>query len=182
MAKDLTQRRLASEHVLTSKIFSVTRDQVQLPDGRTVMRDVVIHSGAVVVLPVLPDGRVLLVRQWRYAAGTDLWEFPAGTVEPGEDPAECAARELQEEAGYKPGRMTRLGDFFSAPGFCTELLHCYLAEELTASQLEADDDEDFEVAAIPLAELLQWAAAGRLRDAKTLAGLMLLLAHRGVVA
>lgn len=180
MAKDLTQRQVSSQQIYQAHAFAVSRDEVRLPDGRTVFRDVIKHPGAVVIVPALPDGRLLVVRQWRYAAGAALWEFPAGTLEPGEDPAACAERELQEEAGYKPGRLTWLGDYFSAPGFCTELLHCFLAEDLTASQLEADDDEDFDMTVVAPAELLRWAADGRLRDAKTLAGLLLALGRKGL--
>src|SRR5690606_20871996 len=136
------QEPVSSRRVMRGRVFSVRRDVVRLPDGRHVRREVVEHPGAVVVAPLLDDGRILFVRQYRYAAGRHLVELPAGTLEPGEDPAATAARELQEECGCRAGRLEPLGTFYSAPGFCTELLHAYAALDLVPAVAEPDPDED----------------------------------------
>ncbi|MFO7245266.1 MAG: NUDIX hydrolase [Thermaerobacter sp.] len=175
------QEPVSSRRVMRGRVFSVRRDVVRLPDGRHVRREVVEHPGAVVVAPLLDDGRILFVRQYRYAAGRHLVELPAGTLEPGEDPAATAARELQEECGCRAGRLEPLGTFYSAPGFCTELLHAYAALDLVPAAAEPDPDEDIEVVVMSLQEALQQAAGGGLQDAKSLAVLLLLL-QRGVVA
>ncbi|HKK07858.1 MAG TPA: NUDIX hydrolase [Gemmatimonadota bacterium] len=149
------------------------RDRVRIPDVGEVERDVVLHPGAVVIVPVTGRGTLLLVRQYRYAAGESLLEFPAGTREAGEEPDATAGRELQEEVGFRPGRLTRLGEFYSAPGFCDERLICYLGEELEAASLDGDDDEQIEVVELTWEAVFEEAAAGHIRDAKTLAALFL---------
>ncbi|MGE5652868.1 MAG: NUDIX hydrolase [Bacillota bacterium] len=169
--RDLRQRQLSSELLYQGRVVSLHRDQVAMPDGQVVERVVVEHHGAVGVVPMTDDGQVILVRQWRYATGGALLEIPAGGLEPGEDPELAAARELQEEIGYRPGKLVKLGEFFTAPGFCSELLHLYLATELQPSHLPGDDDEDIEVVRIPLVELATH--LGELRDAKTLVGLLM---------
>jgi len=164
--------QVRSEELLKGRVFGIRRDTLRLPDGKEIQREIVTHPGAVVVLAV--DGTDLLfVRQYRHAAGEWLLELVAGTCEPGEDPAATADRELQEEAGYKAGKLTKLAEFYSAPGFCTELLHLYLAEELTPSRLPGDEDEEIAVERIPLAEAVSMAVAGQFRDAKTLVGVLL---------
>jgi len=170
----LRQEPIDSRRLMRGPVFSVRRDGVRLPDGRRVQRDVVDHPGAVVIAPLLDDGDLLFVRQYRYAAGEVLIEFPAGTLEPGEAPAETAARELREECGLQAGRLEPLGAFYSAPGFCTELLHAFAARELTPAPLEPDADEQIETVRMSLSQALDLAAGGGLRDAKTLAVLLLL--------
>ncbi len=169
--RDLRQRQLASELLYQGRVVSLHRDQVAMPDGQVVERVVVEHHGAVAVVPVTDQGEVILVRQWRYPTGEALLEIPAGGVEPGEDPEAAAMRELQEEIGYRPGKLVKMGEFFTAPGFCSELLHLYLATELTPSRLPGDADEDIEVVRIPLTDLM--ADPEALRDAKTLVGLLM---------
>ncbi|BDG59948.1 NUDIX hydrolase [Caldinitratiruptor microaerophilus] len=181
MPQEPNLTRLSSETMYESRVFRVHRDRVRLPGGLTVTREVVEHPGAVVMVPILDGGRVLMVRQFRYAAQETLLELPAGTLKRGEDPREAAQRELQEEVGYRAGRLTHLTSFYSAPGFCTELLHLYLAEELTPSKLDGDEDEDIEVEVLPIGTALERAIGGGLRDAKTLAGLFLAAAHLGVL-
>lgn len=180
MPQDLTQTRLSSEMLHESRILRVRRDRVRLASGRTAVREVVEHPGAVVMVPVLPDRQVVMVRQFRYAAAQHLVELPAGTLAPAEEPEAAAQRELQEEVGLRAGRLTRLTSFFSAPGFCTELLHLYLAEDLAPSRLEGDEDEELEVVTVPLRQALDWALRGELRDAKTLVGLFLAAARLGI--
>ncbi len=165
-------KTVRSEEILRSRVYTIRRDVVQMDDGREFERHVIAHPGAVVILA--EEGQeILFVRQYRHAAGESLLELVAGTLEPGEDPAETAARELQEEAGYKAGKLTKLGEFFSAPGFCSELLHLYLAEELTPSRLPGDEDEEITVERYTLEQATQMALSGQFRDAKTLAGVLL---------
>lgn len=164
--------RIKSEEIHRGRVFTIRQDTIRTADGREMVRDVVAHPGAVVIVAV--DGEELLfVRQYRYAADESLLELVAGTCEPGEEPAVTAGRELQEEAGFKAGRLTKIGEFFSAPGFCSELLHLYLAEDLTPSRLPGDEDEEIEVERIPLQEAVRMARSGEIRDGKTLAGVLL---------
>ncbi|MCG0239021.1 MAG: NUDIX hydrolase [Firmicutes bacterium] len=171
--------RLASDLIFASRVFSVCRERYRLGE-REVVRDVVHHPGAVVMVPLLGDGRVVMVRQWRAPAGRKLLELPAGTLEPGEEPAAAAERELQEEIGYRAGRLTALGSFYSAPGFCTERLHLFLAEDLVPDPRPGDEDEAIEVVTLPLGEALEQALRGELQDAKTIAGLCLAAARLGL--
>lgn len=170
-------KTVRSEEILRSRVYTVRRDVVQMDDGREFERHVIAHPGAVVILAE-EGGEILFVRQYRHAAGESLLELVAGTLEPGEDPADTAARELQEEAGFKAGKLTKLGEFFSAPGFCSELLHLYLAEELTPSRLPGDEDEEIEVERYTLDQAIAMALAGQFRDAKTLAGVLLYAQYR----
>lgn len=169
--------RIHSEELYRGRVITLRKDTIRTAQGKELQREVVAHPGAVVLVAV-DKGELLFVRQYRYAAGEELLELVAGTLEPGEDPADTAARELQEEAGYKPGRLTKLGEFYSAPGFCTEKLHLFLAEELTPSRLAGDEDEEIEVVRMSLPKALKMAKEGAFRDAKTLAG-VLLYAWRG---
>ncbi|BAD40810.1 NUDIX hydrolase [Symbiobacterium thermophilum] len=170
-------RVIRQEEIYRGRVIAVRRDLIDL-DGKERTWDVVAHPGAVVVLPVDGDD-LLMVRQYRYAAGETLLELVAGGLEPGEDPAEAAQRELQEEAGFRAGRLIRLAEFYSAPGFCTEKLHLFAAEELTPSRLPMDEDEQIELVRLSLDEALRMALAGELRDAKTLAGVLLYARLRG---
>lgn len=172
--------RVRSEEIYRGRVVTLRRDTVRLGTGQELHREVIAHPGAVVVLAE-EGGQLLFVRQYRYAANESLLELVAGTLEPGEEPSVTAGRELQEEAGYKAGRLTKLGEFYSAPGFCSELLHLYLAEELTPSRLPGDEDEEIEVERYSPAEALQLALNGQLRDAKTLAGVLLYAQLRRVL-
>ncbi|HWI62477.1 MAG TPA: NUDIX hydrolase, partial [Symbiobacteriaceae bacterium] len=159
------------EEIYQGYSIKVRKDTVRTAEGKEFTRDVVAHPGAIVIVAV-EGGDLLFVRQYRYAAGESLLELVAGTREPGEEPDVTAAREIQEEIGYKAGKLTKLGEFYSAPGFCSELLHLYLAEDLTPSRLPGDEDEEIEVERYSLQEALRMALAGELRDAKTLAGVL----------
>ncbi|MBY6274312.1 MAG: hypothetical protein CW346_19395 [Bacillaceae bacterium] len=170
-------RVIRQEEIYRGRVITVRRDLIDL-EGKERTWDVVAHPGAVVVLPV-DQGDLLMVRQYRYAAGETLLELVAGTLEPGEDPAATAQRELQEEAGFRAGRLIRLAEFYSAPGFCTEKLHLFAAEELTPSRLPMDEDEQIELVRVSLDEAVRMALAGELRDAKTLAGVLLYARLRG---
>lgn len=162
-----------SSHVVhRGKVVVVRVDEVALPDGRVVQREVVEHPGAVVVAALDRHDRLTLVRQYRHPVGGYLLELPAGGLEPGEEPAECAARELREEAGWAAGRLDHIGSFFSSPGFVREELHAFLARDLVAVPPRPDDDEDLELVTVPLSVLLD--RPREMVDAKTLATLLLL--------
>jgi ADP-ribose pyrophosphatase len=142
------------------------------PDGKTYKREVVEHGGAVVVIPVNKEGKIILERQWRNPAGRIMTELPAGTLDPGESPIDCANRELQEEIGYRAGRLTELGGFYSAPGFCSEYLWLFLAEDLQESQLDPDENEAIDVLHVTLEAALKMIEDGVIIDAKSVAGLL----------
>ncbi|MEB2288716.1 MAG: NUDIX hydrolase [Anaerolineae bacterium] len=177
---DLRERALTSEPAYLGRLVKVYVETVQLPDGAQAVREIVRHPGAVAMVPLLPGGDVLLVRQYRHAAGDLLLEIPAGTLEPGEDPEQAAARELQEEIGYWPGRLERLTGEYTAPGYTTEFIHIYLVTELIESRLAGDADEFLEVVRLPLAEALRRVERGELPDGKTMIGLLLAARRMGL--
>ncbi|MFA7467337.1 MAG: NUDIX hydrolase [Desulfotomaculaceae bacterium] len=165
-----------SETVFQGRIVDVRRDKVLLPDGRSATMEIVSSSDATAVVAITADRKVLLINQFRYAAGGMLLEIPAGKMEPGESPKDCAGRELEEETGFRPGTLRQLVSFYTSPGFCTEKIHLYLAGDLTRYQQNLDQDEFIEVIDIPLDEALAKVDRGEITDAKTIVGL--LMAHR----
>ena len=167
------EEKLSSRSVFEGRVVSLRVDEVRLPDGRSTVREVVDHRPAVVIVPLDERGRVLMVRQYRYAVGETLLEAPAGIVEEGEDPDETAQRELQEEVGRIAGDLRKLGEFWATPGFCNEMMHAYVARDLAHSALDADDDEDITVVPVPMTEALDMIASGKIRDAKTIAALLM---------
>lgn len=170
----MNNRILSSEYVYKGRVIRLRVDQVELPDGHRTIREVMEHPGAAVIVPVDGEGTVHLVRQYRDAIGQQLLEVPAGKLDPGEDPADCARRELREELGLTAGKLSRLTAFYSSPGFCDEILHVFLAEELTHGEEDSDHEEFIEPEQRPLdplPELLQ-----ELKDGKSIIGVM--LAHR----
>ncbi len=164
-----------SEEVFRGKIFTVRRDWVRLPQGRTTALDIIVHHGAVTIVPLDEQGRLWFVRQYRHAAGETLLEFPAGTLEPGESAEACAAREIREEIGLAAGHLRLLGRFYLAPGYSTEYMRVFLATDLHPAPLPPDADEFLEPVALPVAQVLLRAREGAFQDAKTLAALMLAL-------
>jgi ADP-ribose pyrophosphatase len=163
---------LSSRQVYKGKVVSLRVDEISLMNGGRATREVVEHPGAVVVIALDEERRVALVRQYRHAVNCYLLELPAGGLEPGESPLETAQRELREEVGVEAAAWTRLGSFFSSPGFASEILHVFLAEQLRPARAEPDDDEDIVVVRYRLSELYE--EPGQLRDAKSLAALLLL--------
>jgi ADP-ribose pyrophosphatase len=164
---------ISSETLLKGRAFLIRRDLLKTPDGRETKLDIIEHGGSVIIIPVDKDGNLLFVRQYRHAAGMDLLELPAGTLEEGEDPAACAAREIREETGFAADKIEKIGDFYLAPGYSTEFMHVYLAQDLRYDPLEADADEFLSVETIPFAEAVQMAERGEMPDAKSLAALLL---------
>lgn len=142
-----------------------------------VEREIVRHPGAAVLLPVTVDGRVVMIRQFRYAAGETLLEVPAGTIDPGETPEETASRELVEETGYHPGRLEKLAEFFPSPGILAERMHLFLATELEKRQASPDPDESLELVELPWERALALEPGKDVRDAKTLVALCFLRRH-----
>ena len=164
---------MSDENVLyTGKRFWVERCQQVLADGSVHRRDIVRHPGAVVILPLLDDGRVGLIRNYRVAAGKTLLELPAGTLERGEDPEDCARRELAEETGYRAERLQRLAVFYASPGILDERMHLYLATGLRAGPMALDAGEEISVVPTAWDEALAMARDGRIEDGKTLVGLL----------
>jgi ADP-ribose pyrophosphatase len=146
-------------------------ETVTLPNGATVELEVIRHQGASAVVPLQEDGTVLLIRQYRHAAGGFIYEIPAGKLDPGENPLACAERELEEETGRRAGRLEHLLTFFTTPGFTDEIIHIYLATELTPGTQRLEHDEVIEVVEMPLEHALQRIADGTIRDGKTIIGL-----------
>ena len=164
---------IESRRIYSGKIISVRVDTITLPDGGTSQREIVEHGDSVVVVPVDDQQRVLLVRQYRKALEKSLLEAPAGGIEEGESPEEGVHRELQEEIGFKPGILRRLGGFWMTPGFCTEYMHAYLATNLQESALPSDEDENIEVVPVPLSEVESLIRSGEIEDAKSIAALLM---------
>lgn len=146
---------------------------VRRPSGGELQREIVRHPGAVVVVPVLGDGRIVLIRNYRISVEQRLWECCAGTLEPPEDPAVCAGRELIEETGYRAGRIEPLGWFYTTPGLTDERMHAFIAQDLVQVGQSLEDDESIEVAPVPAAEALAMIDRGDLRDGKSIAAILL---------
>lgn len=170
---------IGSQRIYDGRVVNLRVDTIEVSSGRNVRREVVEHPGAVVVLPLDGEGRIMWVRQYRYAIDEDLLELPAGTLEENEGPEVCAAREVAEETGFAPGRLEPLGRFYSAPGFCTEYMYAYLASELQpASEAHADEDEDIEVVPLAVDDSVARVLSGEIQDAKSIAALFLYLQRR----
>ena len=147
-------------------------------DGRRHKREIVVHRGAAVILPVLPDGRIMMIKTYRYAVNEHLLELPAGTIDPGESPINCAGRELMEETGYIAGKLTRIGSFYASPGILTEKMHAYLATDLLPHAGEKDVGEEIELQPMTFEEALKLVTDGDIIDAKTITTLLLFQAKR----
>lgn len=157
--------------------FTAARFQVRAVDldrrtGGRQRREVVVPADAVLIVPVLDDGRLVMIRNERFAVGQTLWEFPAGTLEPGEAPDACARREVVEETGYEAGRIEKLLQFYTCPGFCTELMHVYLAQNLRHVGQNLDETEKIEVEVVTAAQALAMVKGGQVQDGKTIASLL----------
>ena len=170
--KSTRAKILRSEIIYKGPVFGVRRDEVLEPGGIRTTREVVTHPGSVVVLPLLPDGRILLVRQYRHATRQFLWELVAGRIERGENPRQAAARELLEETGYRAKRYRLFLDIFPTPGFLEERMYILLAQGLTSGDARPEEDEKISSRVFNRSQLRQMIRRGKLRDAKTIAGLL----------
>jgi len=162
-----------SETLYIGKAFDVRRDQILLPDGKKASLDVVVHPGAVTLIPIDTHGQILFVRQYRHSVGMDLLELPAGTLEKGEDPEVCAHREVREETGMSAASLVKIGEFFLAPGYSTEYMYIYLATNLIPDPLPGDEDEFITVETITSSRIPELISQGVIQDAKSLAALYL---------
>jgi len=171
---------MSSRTIYSGKVITLNIDTVTLPNGITVDLEMVRHPGAAAVVPCKEDGTVVLIRQFRHAAGGFIFEIPAGKLHPGENPQDCAARELEEEIGYRAGRFERLSSIFTAPGFTDEVIHVYKATGLTKGRQQLDRDEVLEVVEMPIAEAIGKIRDGTIRDAKTIVGLQAVYLGEGM--
>jgi ADP-ribose pyrophosphatase len=168
-----------TKNIYSGRVVTLNIDTLTLPNGVTVELEVVRHPGAAAVVPLKDDGTVVLIRQFRHAAGGFIYEIPAGKLHPGEDPTACAARELEEEIGYRAGRFELLSSIFTAPGFTDEVIHVYKATGLTAGRQQLDRDEVLEVIELPLSEAISLIETGTIRDAKSIVGLQAVYLRKG---
>ncbi len=160
-----------TRNIYTGKVITLNVDTVQLPNGVTVDLETIRHPGAAAVVPVKDDGTVVLIRQFRHAAGGFIYEIPAGKLASGEDPLHCASRELEEEVGYRASTFELLSSIFTAPGFADEVIHVYKATGLTKGRQHLDRDEVLDVIEMPLSEAITKIEDGSIRDGKTIVGL-----------
>ncbi len=168
----MADKILRSEYLYRGSIIKLRLDQVRLPNQHVVAREIIEHRGAVAIVALDEEPRVLMVRQYRAGAARETLEIPAGTLEEGEDPALCATRELKEETGYSAAQWEPLGFFFSSPGFCTEKMYLFLARGLTAGAATPEDDESITVEWLPLAQAADAIERGEIVDAKSMIGLL----------
>lgn len=173
----MTIEILRTEMAYQGRVLSVRRDTVRFPNGHVADLDVVDHPDSVAMVPVDERGLIWFVRQYRHPPGKAILELPAGTLAAGEDPRACAARECREEIGMSPGRLTHLGACHLAPGYSTEFMHFFLAEELTPGPLPPDVDEDLTIEKLTFDQAVEHIRRGSLQDAKSAAGLFLALDH-----
>jgi len=170
-----TERTQRSRVIYTGRILNLREDTVELSNGRTAKREVVEHQPVVVMVALDDRDNVILVRQYRKAVEAELLEAPAGGLNEGEPPEQGARRELEEETGFRAGRIQPMGGFFSAPGFCTEYLHAFLCTDLRHVGAHPEDDEEIAVEPTPVARIPELIRTGRIRDAKSVAGLLMYL-------
>jgi amino-acid N-acetyltransferase len=173
--KEAASRTLSSQQIYDGRAIKVRVDTVITPSGRKTTREIVEHVDCIVAIPIDKENNVLMVQQHREAVNKKLLELPAGGIDPGEEPVDCVRRELQEEIGYLPRKVQRIGGFYPSPGYNTEYLHLFIAKSLTPSRLVAEDTEEIEVVRVPVAKIQELIDSGEVSDAKTIIGLMRLM-------
>jgi len=172
------EKTLSSRLIYDGRVVKLRVDTVRTADGKETKREIVEHSDCVAIVAVDADNNVLLVKQFRKPVAKELLEIPAGGIDPGEDPEAAVRRELQEETGYLPRKVKRLGGFYSTPGYCTEYLYLYLATDLVPSQLHAEDTESIRLVPVPFSQIPELIASGSICDAKSIAGLFAFLEYQ----
>jgi ADP-ribose diphosphatase len=170
--KSRKARVVRSKTIFKGRVFMLKRDRVAEPSGIVTTREIIVHPGSVVVLPVLDDGRIVLIRQYRHAAGQYLWELVAGHKEPNESAAAGVHRELQEETGYTARRVQKMLEVYPSPGLLGERMDIFLAEGLTKGKARPEDDEKISQKIVTLKEAERWIRSGKIRDSKTVAGIL----------
>ncbi len=169
----MNEKILSTKRIYSGRIVTLDLNEVELPDGQRQMREIIRHPGATALIALDNQNRVLIVRQFRSASAQIMSEIPAGILNIGENPMQAAIRELQEETGYKPGKIEPLGGFYTAPGYTTEYIHLFIATELIESRLPADEDEFIEVDHVSLESALSMIERGEIQDAKTIIALLM---------
>lgn len=171
---------IESKVLYEGKVFDHKVDKIEYRSGNTGVREVAIHPGGAVVIPVKNDGKIILVKQFRYPFQKSLLEFPAGKLDENEDPLTCAVRELEEETGYKSENFTKLGKIYTAPGYCTEILHIFLASDLSAGEINREEGEEgMEIHEMSINEVENLINQGEIVDSKTIAGIYYLKNFNG---
>ena len=165
-------RILSSSLVYEGKAVSVKKEEVELPSGKRIYRETVLHRGASAIIPVMDNGDIIFVRQYRHPIGEYILEIPAGTLKEGEDPEACARRELEEETGYRAGELIHLLTIYPSPGYSSERLHLYLARKLEKGNQSLEADEDISITFLSLEDALEAIRRRRIRDAKTIVGIL----------
>ena len=173
-----SEKTLSTEVIFEGRALRLRVDTIETVDGRTSTREIVEHTPCICVVAVDNDDNVLLVKQFRKPLEKELLEIPAGGIDDGEDAEIAVIREMQEETGFRPQKLERLCSFYSSPGFCDEYLHLYLATDLVASRLYAEDTAGIELVRMPVAQIPELIASGRIEDCKTIAGLCYYLEYR----
>jgi len=174
----LAEETLSTQVIYEGRILKLRVDTVRTADGRKSMREIVEHDACIAVVAVDAGDNILLVRQYRQAIGKELLEIPAGGIDEGEAPETAVIREMQEETGFRPRKVERLGGFYTTPGFCDEYLYLYLAEDLTPEPLSAEDTFGIEVVYVPFTQVRELVNSGKVEDSKTIAGLLFYLEYR----
>jgi ADP-ribose pyrophosphatase len=172
--QDLTEHKLDGETVFDGRLLKVQSDTVRLPDGKTATREHIIHPGAVMILPVLPSGNLVMERQFRYPLGRDVIEFPAGKIDAGESPLESAKRELLEETGHAAARWEFMASIHVAIAYSNERIDLFMARDLTRHTAKLDEEEFLEIMEVPPSRAFEWLKAGVITDAKTVVALLML--------
>jgi ADP-ribose pyrophosphatase len=173
MDAELRERLISSRRVFEGRLLAVQVDEVELPGGRRAQWEIVAgHPGAAVIVPLLPEGKVVMLRHYRHAAGKVLWELPAGILNPGESPEQCAGRELTEETGYTAGKLRHLFSTYLTPGCSNEIAHFFLATDLSATGTAPAEDEPLELVILPLSEAVAMVGRGEVQNASAVCGLL----------
>jgi len=174
----MSGRVVKSERVFEGKLLRIDREEIELPHGKHAVLETIRHPGAAAVLPFLPDGRVVLIRQYRHAAGGFIVEVPAGKLDPGEQPERCARREVEEETGWRAGELVPLGSILTTPGFTDEVIWLFEAHALVRGRQALEADEVLDTLEVPFEEAVAMVRCGAITDAKSVASILLAFARR----